>query len=173
MVAALTQQDVLVDDGDKSSMSPMPICAVSQPFSRFSVGYFPSGQWKAFNNPAIYHGGTEHASYNGSANAIFAFTGTRLAALRASLNFLVPGTHVWFFGDQNTDHGRISLSVDGGPATVITTNSATYKPAQTALFDRDLESGPHVLSLTNLDDKLAVGVDYFAYVALYICALQV
>lgn len=127
-VAAPGQDDVVVEDGAD---------AIS----------YSSNQWSTFTNPSIYHGGTEHATYNVSATAVLSFT----------------GTYVWFFGDSNKDHGRLSASVDGGAPQTYTTFSSAYKPATQALFGLQLDAGSHVLTITNLDDHKAVGVDYFAF----------
>ncbi|KZW00560.1 hypothetical protein EXIGLDRAFT_144848 [Exidia glandulosa HHB12029] len=167
MAEALTPQDLVVEDGEST------------------VGYSGDG-WRVLPNANLYHGGTEHASYNASASATFAFTGAvpgsdasvtftpadqwthdaKSYALTyhggASFSFPFEGSHVSYFSDKNTDHGRFQVQIDNSAPAIFSSYSPTLQPVQ-LLFSMDVSPGRHVMTVKNLDDGKAVGADHFVF----------
>ncbi|KZV80252.1 hypothetical protein EXIGLDRAFT_845719 [Exidia glandulosa HHB12029] len=108
-----------------------------------AVSYLPQLYWK----DSVSGGKTGiKISYNVSAYLVFNFT----------------GSHIWYFGDFNPDHGNCSFAIDDNPPTVFSTYFQYFLNVQ-VLWDQGVTPGPHVLTITNLEDRKPVTVASFIY----------
>ena len=86
-------------------------------------------------------------------------------AANATMTLKFNGTALYYIVDTNHDHGRFSIQIDETTYPVV----SGYAPDRTPCFclfsatmlDPTME---HTAVLTNLDDKLAMGLDYFMFV---------
>ncbi|KZV96038.1 hypothetical protein EXIGLDRAFT_765725 [Exidia glandulosa HHB12029] len=77
--------------------------------------------------------------------------------ITAHLLFNFTGSHIWYYGDLYPDHGKCSFAIDDNTPAVFTTFSPGFLPVR-LLWEQDVTPGPHVLKITNLEDRKAATV---------------
>ncbi|KAH7103553.1 hypothetical protein BKA62DRAFT_695748 [Auriculariales sp. MPI-PUGE-AT-0066] len=104
--------------------------------------------WSHFTGrPEMYTGGSYHLTYTAGATATFSF----------------EGTYLWIIGDHNDDHGKYTVTINGGKPEGRDTFWTHHRPF-CVLFERKFDhTGPHSIVLRNEDEGRAFGLDAFAY----------
>ncbi len=95
--------------------------------------------WGVTTGVADMYAGTANWSHTAGATATFRFTGTQVA-LRAV---------------RDADQGRMTVSVDGGPATTVDNYAATRNASGVVWTSAALASGPHTVTIVNTGQRNA------------------
>ncbi|KZV83434.1 hypothetical protein EXIGLDRAFT_314400 [Exidia glandulosa HHB12029] len=124
------------------------------------VTYAPPDEWQSFSGVVTFPDGTATDTY---------YHGGTLRATRAnggSVSFTfanISGTHIYYMGDRNTDHGAIDIELDDEPAVRRSALSSTGPVPQVILFDREVDpSVVHTITVTNVDGR-QMPFDCFIY----------
>ena len=75
----------------------------------------------------------------------------------------LTGTHFWIIGDMNTDHGRYSISVDGGLFEVFSGRADRWQAFLIMYERRFADVGPHYVVIRNEEDNKAFGLELVMY----------
>lgn len=144
-----------------SVVSPRPRGAVSVGLTASSMGswvegvieddnatlvlYAPSVSW-ATTTEAWRHGGSYHRTYEGGAYVSVTFNGSYIA----------------YYSDMNVDYGAFTASIDGQPIMQGSAKMPEFV-SNTLLFSTAVEPGVHTLTITNVQNGVGMGVDYFLF----------
>ncbi|EJD45421.1 hypothetical protein AURDEDRAFT_165636 [Auricularia subglabra TFB-10046 SS5] len=147
-------EDIIVEDNNSTYSAYLPVilrvltictCIGTWTIPK-PVHYFPESAWNSTNDPErSYHGHSYHFTYASGAYATFNFT----------------GSYVAYYSDHHTDHGSFNVSIDGTTTELSSYGSTLVE--NITLFAADLSYGAHTLTVKNLEDNKAMGVDYFVY----------
>jgi hypothetical protein len=103
----------------------------------FGASY--TGTWSANYQQGGYYDDTIHDSSTPGASASYTFTGNAIA----------------WAGGRNANHGYASVSVDGGPPTLVNTYAPHQEKQQVLFAENDLSSGKHTITITVTSEKEA------------------
>ncbi|KZV96039.1 hypothetical protein EXIGLDRAFT_447131 [Exidia glandulosa HHB12029] len=75
------------------------------------------------------------------------------------------GSHLWYYGDLDWNHGNCSIAIDDNEPTILSTNWGSHVPPR-VLWDQEVAPGRHILNITNMQGGAPVTVAYFIYTPL-------
>ncbi|KAI0783850.1 hypothetical protein BC629DRAFT_529107 [Irpex lacteus] len=98
-----------------------------------------SGHWASSPNPfsPSYYNDTMHR--------------TRQAGASAEISF--QGNSIEIYGATSGNHGAFAVDIDGGPSTFLNGSAAKFFPQNMLYWTDGLPTGPHTLTLWNLDSS--------------------
>ena len=109
------------------------------------------------NSKAVYSGSWVTATQTGYYNSDEHYSNVT----NASVTFSFTGTSVSWIGGKNSEHGKASVSVDGGTAVTVDTYSASTLSQQTLFTKSGLATGNHTLKITVTNSKTAASTGYY------------
>ncbi|EJD41345.1 hypothetical protein AURDEDRAFT_115462 [Auricularia subglabra TFB-10046 SS5] len=80
----------------------------------------------------------------------------------ASISVTFSGTCIWYYSDQNNDHGAYTIKIDNGTPIAKSSFSGTLQDPSLLYSSPPLSEGEHVFTLTNSENK-GLGAAYFIY----------
>ncbi|KAH7099524.1 hypothetical protein BKA62DRAFT_308502 [Auriculariales sp. MPI-PUGE-AT-0066] len=113
--------------------------------------------WQRFENPQWIGGDNFVNDYwHGGAAVAVSLAG-------ASITLTFNGSYIAYYGDMNSDHGRIKVTVDGVD-NIVNSFRQGGAAQQQLLFHQNVDADVpnHVITLTCLEAK-QISFDYFAY----------
>lgn len=131
--------------------------------SASAVSYSPPTAWGSRGSgPGDYHGNDVHYTTTENASGTLRFSGTLHPCRRSTLHCLTStGSRVWYYSDINSEHGAYTISIDDSDPMILSSYDGANYLTQELLLATALDPGPHVLTLTNIDNAKFLAIDYF------------
>ena len=125
----------------------------------------PNGQ----SDNDYFHGGAEITTTTLGASVTLKFNGESIYLERPSLRTTdvsdCIGSHIYCFGDGNSDHGQFTVTLDNKTFGPLTTFNAAGPQPGVMYFDSATDpSVPHSITITNAEGGKHTPLDYFLWV---------